>query len=84
MLPLSILKSCRCYHYDDIIFEVDDTVFDINCFSLFLASYLVVDNVGNDGVPDGRTRGLQLAKDANSSGQVSTGLPLLLNNQQQL
>jgi hypothetical protein len=50
----------------------------------FLASYLTVDNVGNGGVLDGRTRGLQLAKDANSSGQVSTGLPLLLNDQQQL
>jgi len=35
MLPLSILKSCRCYRFDDIIFEVDLPVFDINCFSPF-------------------------------------------------
>jgi hypothetical protein len=33
MLPLSILKSCRCYRFDDIIFEVDLPVFDISYFS---------------------------------------------------
>jgi len=32
MLPLSILKSCRCYRFDDIIFEGDLPVFDISYF----------------------------------------------------
>jgi len=36
ILPLSILKSCRCYRFDVNIFEVDITVVDINCFSQIL------------------------------------------------
>ena len=32
MLPLSMLKWCRCYRFDDIIFEVDLPVFDISYF----------------------------------------------------
>ena len=35
MLPLSILKSCRSYRFDDIIFEVDLPVFDISYFPPF-------------------------------------------------
>jgi len=38
ILPLSILKSCRCYRFDVNIFEVDITVVDINCFSQFEVS----------------------------------------------
>jgi hypothetical protein len=32
MLPLSMLKSCRCYSFDDNIFEVDFPVFDVSYF----------------------------------------------------
>jgi len=47
MLPLSMLKSCRCYRFDVNIFEVDVPVFDVSYFLRFIGLSL---EIGDEGV----------------------------------